>query len=103
MKLNAAFFILSAFFVVILAAFFASSYPDGFEKAAASPGFIGKGVQNHSIMANYTLPFIKEGPTSTALAGLLGVIILLGLFSGVKLLLIILTPRLQRRGLFLWS
>jgi hypothetical protein len=59
-----------------LAAFFASSHPDGLEKV------IGKGLAGHSLMTDYTIPFISHPTLSTTLAGICGVIIIFTLFWG---------------------
>ena len=70
--------------IVILAAFFASSHPDGLEKVAQSLGFLDKGIENHSIMTGYTMPFLGEGWLSTAISGILGVLLLLGSFYLIR-------------------
>jgi len=65
-----------------LAAFFASSHPDGLEKIAEQLGFMQKGLAGHSLMTDYTIPFISHPALSTTLAGICGVIIIFTLFWG---------------------
>lgn len=65
-----------------LAAFFASSHPDGLEKVAEKLGFMGKGLARHSLMTDYMIPFISHPTLSTTLAGICGVIIIFTLFWG---------------------
>jgi cobalt/nickel transport protein len=79
--------ILLSILIAILAAFFASSHPDGLEKVAENLGFIEKGVERSSLMTGYSLPFIPQEGISTALAGIIGVFITLGLFWGIKTVL----------------
>ena len=67
--------------IVILAAFFASANPDGLEKVAASLGFIESGVERGSVMTDYSVPFISQEQFSTALAGIIGIILCFTLFS----------------------
>ncbi len=68
--------------ITILAAFLASSNPDGLEKVAEALGFIEKGVERSSIMTDYTVPFIAHEGISTSVAGILGIFMTLGLFWG---------------------
>ena len=73
-----------AILIAALAALFASSHPDGLEKVAISQGFIDRGVEHNSIMADYSLPFLNAGAVSTATSGIIGILLLLGVFCGVK-------------------
>jgi hypothetical protein len=73
--------------IVVLAAFFASTHPDGLDKTAKVLGFASRGAENHSIMTGYALPFLPEGPISTAFSGLVGLGLIFGLFQGIKLIL----------------
>jgi hypothetical protein len=59
-------------FVAILAAFFASTYPDGLDFVAEKFGFAKKGVER-------TAPL---NGLSTSTAGIAGVLIMLSLFWG---------------------
>jgi 2-hydroxychromene-2-carboxylate isomerase len=74
--------ILLSVLVVILAAFFASANPDGLEKVAETLGFTDRAVERTSVMSGYTVPFIANQGISTAIAGIFGVFICLGLFWG---------------------
>ncbi|MDD5593576.1 MAG: PDGLE domain-containing protein [Candidatus Margulisbacteria bacterium] len=71
--------------IVVLAAFWASSHPDGLNKVAETLGFAGKAVEHQTLMTGYSLPFLPAGPASTAATGVIGVLFLFGLFSGVRL------------------
>lgn len=75
--------ILLSILIAVLAAFFASSNPDGLEKVAETLGFIERGVERSSVMTDYAVPFISHEGISTSIAGILGIFITLGLFWGV--------------------
>lgn len=79
--------ILLSIIIAVLAAFFASSHPDGLEKVAERLGFIEKGVERSSVMTDYAVPFISHEGVSTSAAGVLGIFITLGLFCGTALIL----------------
>jgi len=72
--------ILLSILIAILAAFFASANPDGLEKVAESLGFIESGVERSSVMTDYTVPFISNPGISTSAAGILGILLILGVF-----------------------
>jgi len=72
--------LLISLLLVVLAAFFASTHPDGLDKTAEKLGFAGKGTERHSLFTGYAVPFLPEGVISTALAGTAGVMIVAGLF-----------------------
>jgi len=69
--------ILPIFAITILASFFASQSPDGLDKVSLLLGFSEKGIERHSLMTNYAIPFISNAPLSTALAGIIGVCFIL--------------------------
>lgn len=69
-------------FVAILAAFFASTHPDGLDFVAEKFGFVQKGVERTAPMAGYSVGFLPEGDVSTSTAGVAGVLIVLALFYG---------------------
>ena len=79
--------ILLSLVIAVLAAFFASAHPDGLEKVAEGLGFIDRGVERHSLMTDYSVPFITREAVSTAVAGFIGILMTLGLFAAVPLLL----------------
>lgn len=68
--------------IAVLAAFFASANPDGLEWVAAKLGFLEQGVGQTSLMTDYSIPFISQEGISTALAGIIGIFITIGLFFG---------------------
>ncbi len=87
-------FIIAALFICLVIAFilspFASSGPDGLEKAAEKLGFLHLGelsVWAHSLMPDYSIPLLGERPLSGMIAGLLGTLLLFGLGWGVGMVL----------------
>jgi len=66
--------------IAVLAAFFASTCPDGLDFISEKFGFAGKGVEHSALMYGYSLNFLPEGCISTALAGIAGVLITLAVF-----------------------
>ncbi|MFH1683838.1 MAG: PDGLE domain-containing protein [Candidatus Margulisiibacteriota bacterium] len=72
--------ILLSILIAVLAAFFASAHPDGLEWVAGKLGFIEQGVEQTSLMTDYSVPVIAQAGISTAIAGILGIIIVFGLF-----------------------
>lgn len=65
--------------VVIAAAAWASADPDGLERVAEDLGFIDAGQEpGFQLLPDYTIPGL-EGAGSTVLAGLVGVVVVLGL------------------------
>ncbi|MEE8637476.1 MAG: PDGLE domain-containing protein [Candidatus Margulisiibacteriota bacterium] len=79
--------ILLSILIAVLAAFFASTHPDGLEKVAENLGFIHKGMERSSVMTDYAVPFISHEGISTSAAGILGILISLGLFWATALFL----------------
>ena len=58
----------------------ASSDPDGLERVAEDLGFLDAGqAAPFVIIPDYTLPFLGETPLSTIVAGLIGVLVVLGI------------------------
>ncbi len=83
-------FIVIALLACLVIAFFlsplASSSPDGLEKAAEKLGFLHLGevlVWGHSLMPDYSIPFLGERSVSGMIAGLLGTLAVFGLGWGV--------------------
>jgi cobalt/nickel transport system permease protein len=65
---------------VVLLSPYASAKPDGLERVATDLGFIDAGQSTpFQIIPDYTIPFLGETPLSTILAGVVGVLLLLGL------------------------
>jgi hypothetical protein len=69
-----------------LAALWASTHPDGLDKVAETFGFANKAVEHQTLMTGYAIPFLPAGPISTAAAGMIGVLVVFSLISGLKLL-----------------
>ena len=66
--------------ITILAAFFASTYPDGLDFVAGKLGFADKGIERAALMPNYSIPFLPAGCVSISAAGIAGVLIIFGVF-----------------------
>jgi cobalt/nickel transport system permease protein len=65
--------------VVVAASVWASEDPDGLERVAEDLGFIDQGADpGYQILPDYTIPGL-EGVASTMVAGLIGVVVVLGL------------------------
>jgi hypothetical protein len=93
-KKKNAWFIVIALFICLVIAFIvsplASSSPDGLEKAAERLGFLHLGefsVWVHSLMPDYSVPFLGETSLSGMIAGVIGTLLLFGLGWGVGLVL----------------
>lgn len=67
--------------IVILAAFFASSHPDGLDFVSEKLGFAGKGQESPAPMPDYKLGCLPKERISTAIAGIVGILIILGIFA----------------------
>ncbi|MCK9495436.1 MAG: PDGLE domain-containing protein [Dehalococcoidia bacterium] len=73
--------------VAVSSAWLASSHPDGLERVAEDKGFIDTAEDpGYEILPDYTIPGI-DGEISTALAGIVGVAIMLGVGLGAGYLL----------------
>lgn len=66
--------------IAILAAFFASTHPDGLDFVAEKFGLAEKGIERSAPMPDYSLTFLPEGGISTSLAGIAGILIILSIF-----------------------
>lgn len=66
--------------IAVLAAFFASTNPDGLDFVAEKFGFAERGQEREAPMPDYSLKFLPEGGVSTSLAGIAGILITLSLF-----------------------
>ncbi|MCX5749058.1 MAG: PDGLE domain-containing protein [Candidatus Saganbacteria bacterium] len=66
--------------IAMLAAFFASTFPDGLDFTAEKLGFGKLAVERSSIMTRYCFPFIGSGIISTFIAGACGVVLTAGIF-----------------------
>jgi len=77
-----------AFVIAAASAFLASSSPDGLERVAEDIGFIDRAQDApYSVLPDYTVPFLGEGPLSTVAAGVIGVLIVTVLTLGAGSLL----------------
>jgi len=74
---------MAAVALVVFIAPFASKSPDGLEKVAADKGFIEKEETAvfSAPLADYFFPYIKDKRLSTALSGVVGVVIIFGAIS----------------------
>ena len=79
--------ILVAVIIAVLAAFFASRHPDGLDKVSGILGFSGLAKENGAVMKDYTINFIGQTPISSAIAGIIGVFIVFGVFEIIYFLL----------------
>jgi cobalt/nickel transport protein len=81
--------LLAGLAVALLLSPFASPWPDGLEKVAEKRGFLDKG--EHSVLntpiADYAIPGVKHEGLATALAGVLGVLVVFGTGWGLQTLL----------------
>lgn len=80
--------LLIAVSLVVFIAPFASKSPDGLERVASDKGFIEKGetaVLNPPL-SDYFFPYIKDRRLSTALSGVVGVVIAFGAASFLGLI-----------------
>ncbi|MGE3961888.1 MAG: PDGLE domain-containing protein [Dehalococcoidia bacterium] len=83
--------VLIAGLVAFSSAWLASGEPDGLERVAEDKGFIDTAEDpGYELLPDYTIPGI-DGELSTALAGIAGVLIMLGIGLGAGYLL-------RRRG-----
>lgn len=69
--------------IASLAGFFASSHPDGLEKVAANLNFEAKSRGTFGVFKDYKLPGLPFPALSSALSGLLGIIILFFTFRSI--------------------
>lgn len=82
--------LLAAILLALLLAPFASPWPDGLEKVAKERGFIEKGEVEPALRSpvpDYILPGIKNEKVATAVAGVLGIIVVFGVAYGLAALL----------------
>ena len=80
--------ILFSIIVAVFASFFASSHPDGLEKVAETLGFIGKGRAFSSFFTDYSVSFISIEGISTTIAGIMGILLMYGIFKGIGIIII---------------
>lgn len=78
---------LIAIIITVLASFFASQNPDGLDKVSETLGFADAAKENGAIMKDYTIGFAGHPQISTALAGVIGVLLVYGIFELTLLLL----------------
>jgi len=75
--------LMAAVALVVFIAPFASRSPDGLERVAEDKGFLEKGETAvfSAPLADYFFPYIKNKRLSTALSGVVGVVIMFGAVS----------------------
>jgi cobalt/nickel transport system permease protein len=65
--------------VVVILGPLASPDPDGLERVAIDSGFAEQGTSaSYSILPDYSVPFLGDGPLSLIVAGLIGVTLVFG-------------------------
>jgi hypothetical protein len=78
--------LVAALALVVFVAPFADSDPDGLERVAIDHG-IGSAAQDHDLeaspFADYGVDGIDNPPVSTALAGIVGIVVVFGVGYGV--------------------
>lgn len=72
---------LFALAVAVLAAFWASPFPDGLDKTAELLGFAGQGREQGAWFSGYCIPWLGTSPWSAACSGIAGVALIYGLFG----------------------
>ena len=65
--------------IVVTASFFSSSLPDGLEYTAEKLGFLNSGVSGSALLKDYSIALMDKGALSTAVAGLIGIAVILGM------------------------
>jgi cobalt/nickel transport system permease protein len=77
-----------AFCIAAASAFLASGSPDGLERVAEDLGFLESAQDApYRVLPDYTVPGLGEGPLSTVVAGIIGVLIVTALTLGAGTLL----------------
>jgi len=74
-----------AVFMACVLSLFASTEPDGLERVAEDQGFAGKAEEQeviHAPIPDYVVPGVEDEKLAAALAGLVGVLIILGVTLG---------------------
>ena len=66
--------------IAVLAAFFASTHPDGLDFVAEKFGFAAKATGHSAPLADYRVGFLPAGGISTLVAGIAGILITLSIF-----------------------
>jgi len=78
--------ILIAVLIAVSAAFFASRNPDGLDKVSNALGFSGSAKENRAVMKDYEINAIGHTQISTAVAGIIGVFVVFGVFELIYLM-----------------
>ena len=74
--------------IAAASAFLASGSPDGLERVAEDHGFLERAQDApYRILPDYTVPGLGDGPASTVVAGVVGVLLVSGLALGAGTLL----------------
>jgi len=73
--------ILIAVLIAVLAAFFASRNPDGLDKVSNVLGFAGSAKENIAVMKDYEINILGQNKVSSAVAGIIGVFVVFGIFE----------------------
>lgn len=84
------FFLLAAILLALIVSPFASSWPDGLERVAEDKGFLDRGEGKPGLASpvpDYLWPGIKNEKIATALAGVVGTLLVFGVGYGLAALL----------------
>ncbi|MCC7168801.1 MAG: PDGLE domain-containing protein [Rhodospirillales bacterium] len=80
--------IVLAIVVAAFASFAASPEPDGLERVAENLGFLDRAQDApYQMLPDYTIPGLGEGPLSTAVAGVVGILVVAAIAVGAGNLL----------------
>jgi hypothetical protein len=74
--------------VMGFASFFASSHPDTLEFIADVFSFGNKAKETSTLIADYSISFLPQGPISTFLAGLIGIALIYILYKAIAALFV---------------
>jgi len=83
-------FLLAAVLLALIISPFASPWPDGLERVAGKKGFIRKAEVKpvmRSLIPDYLMPGIKSEKVATAIAGVVGTLLVFGVGYGLAALL----------------
>ena len=72
-----------AILIAASSAFLASGSPDGLERVAEDHGFLNRAQDApYQVLPDYTVPGLGDGPMSTIVAGVVGVVLVAGVALG---------------------
>jgi cobalt/nickel transport protein len=83
-------FLLAAVLLALIVSPFASSWPDGLERVAEDKGFLEKGEVKPAVRSpvpDYLMPGVRNEKIATAIAGVLGTLLVFGAAYGLAAVL----------------